>query len=264
MDNQFKEIYLTEYGREKCIATKDIITRPKGWHRLHYVLYGKGTFILNGKTYDLAKGDIFYIPVDAAPRYYPNRSDPWMYIWVGFNGDEVGSFLNACKINEQNPIFRDQGLHLKDLFNSFVDSCNRLGETSLNSLGIVLQIFGEMINMVNNKKEKPTPKEIYVKNAKMFMENNYQFQISVTSIANDLGLSPNYLANIFSEVLGMSTKQYLTRLRMEKACYLLINENLPIKEIAKMVGYTNQLHFSSEFRKVKKISPLLYRKNNVL
>lgn len=263
-DTIFKEIYITEYGREKCSALKDIVTAAKKWHRFHYVLFGKGKFIINEKEYNLSQGDIFYIPDNATPRYYPDKKDPWIYAWVGFNGDNVKKYLENCNISQEKPIFKDHDFILKNDFNDFVDSCNRAGEVSLYALGIVLQIFYKMMEMNKSKKKSLTTKEIYVKEAQQFIENNYQFNITITTISESLNISPNYLANIFSDVMGMPTKKYLTKVRMEKACYMLINEDLPIKDIAKKVGYDNQLHFSSEFKKIKQISPLLYRERNVL
>ena len=59
-----------------------------------------------------------------------------------------------------------------------------------------------------------------------------------------------------------SPKEYLTTVRMEQAKKMLSTHRYKIKEVGKFVGYKNQLHFSSEFKKYTGKSPLQYSKSN--
>ena len=97
-----------------------------------------------------------------------------------------------------------------------------------------------------------------------YIANNYQFALTVKQIADSLGLAPNYLANIFDQVLGISPKQYLISYRIDKACELLLMTDLPVAEIAARVGYTDPFYFATAFRKERKQSPREYRKSNKL
>ena len=93
-------------------------------------------------------------------------------------------------------------------------------------------------------------------NAKQYIYNNYQFQISVNDIASNVGVTPNYLANIFHKYEKMTTKQFLIKVRMENAKSMLLTQKYKIKDISKNVGYVSQLYFSNEFKKYFGVYPL--------
>ncbi|MDO5550738.1 MAG: helix-turn-helix transcriptional regulator, partial [Lachnospiraceae bacterium] len=61
--------------------------------------------------------------------------------------------------------------------------------------------------------------------------------------------------------LGVSPQQYLLQYRLDMACQLLRTTELPIQDIAKRIGYDNQLTFSKMFKKKYEVSPKQYRMN---
>lgn len=255
------ELSIKECGREKCSPIKHIFSYAKKWHVLHYIMAGKGTFVLNGKTYRLKRGHMFYIPPGFEAEYYPDPKDPWEYSWVGFSGLSANDYLKASGLSLNYPIFYDEEMVLGEHFLRLVEAYNHFGVLNIRSLGYLYVILSYMIEICSQKQNIAISiQESHVMQAIEFISYNYQFDISVKDIANSLNLTPNYLANLFKSQLGMSTKQFLTRYRMEKACELLEDESMPIKEVAKQVGYDNQLHFSNEFKKIMKLSPTTYRK----
>jgi AraC-like DNA-binding protein len=66
------------------------------------------------------------------------------------------------------------------------------------------------------------------------------------------------LANIFQKNVNISPKQYLIDTRMARAKLLLKTKQYKIKDVSRMVGYKNQLHFSNEFKRYYGVSPLNY------
>ena len=56
----------------------------------------------------------------------------------------------------------------------------------------------------------------------------------------------------------MTTKRYLTKVRMTQALSLLQSGKMKVKDVAEAVGYPNQLHFSNEFKKYFGKSPISY------
>lgn len=59
--------------------------------------------------------------------------------------------------------------------------------------------------------------------------------------------------------VGMSPRRYLEQLRVQTACRLLIETNLPVHEVANKVGFEDEFYFSRRFRAMKKLSPRAYR-----
>lgn len=260
--SKYIELNLRESGREKCIPDKIFTFTPKNYHLFHYIISGKGAYTYNGVTTTLKAGQIFYIAPGEKPVYGPDKFEPWSYIWVGFSGSNADELLRLSGISQKNPFYSDKERELKFLFDSIAQNKNHDGTFNLISLGYLYEVLAIMIR--NNKDivldEKISAKLNHINSAKEFILNNYQFEITVEDIAKSVGVSPNYLANIFAEYEKCSPKKYLTKIRMEHAALLLGMNKYKIKEVAKMVSYSNQLHFAASFKLYYGISASEYMK----
>ena len=257
--SNFKELTVVECGKEECVKSKSIFLSGKDCHLLHYVIYGKGTLLINNKEYVLNKGDMFYIPEYGEATYFPDKDDPWIYEWVGFKGEYSDELISASGLSISHPIIIDKKRGYRRYFDAIVRRYVTCGYLDISSLGALYQLLGEII--YDNEDAKEVSKiSVTVQLAKDFIKNNYQFNITIEDIARNANVTPNYLSTIFQKEEGITTKRYLTKIRMETAVNLLENETLKIKDIAELVGYPNQLHFSSEFKKYFGVSPQNYHK----
>jgi two-component system response regulator YesN len=91
------------------------------------------------------------------------------------------------------------------------------------------------------------------------IEHKYAEEMSLTSLAEQLYVNPNYLSSLFKIQTGLTFTHHLTRTRMKKAKSLLRETTLKIYEICEQVGYTDQAHFSRVFKALESISPYEYR-----
>ena len=88
------------------------------------------------------------------------------------------------------------------------------------------------------------------------------FGISISQIADEFGLTANYLSTLFHRKTGGKFIDYLTNIRMEAAKKLLVqNVSATVQDVALMVGYNSARHFSSLFQKQTGETPSSYRKN---
>lgn len=83
--------------------------------------------------------------------------------------------------------------------------------------------------------------------------------VSVKTIADKVFLHPVYLSKIFKNETGESLGDYIIRIRMERAVYLLKHTNKKIYEITAELGYQNPQYFSKVFKKVYGMTPNEYR-----
>ena len=102
-------------------------------------------------------------------------------------------------------------------------------------------------------------RDFYIKEAISYIEQNFQNDISVETIAASCGLNRSYFGKIFHENMGKSPQEFLISYRMSKAAELLKLTGLSIADIGNAVGYPNQLHFSRAFKNVYGISPRQWR-----
>lgn len=78
-------------------------------------------------------------------------------------------------------------------------------------------------------------------------------------VAAEANLSPSYFSAVFSQEFGESYKDYITRLRIERAKELLLTTNLKCSEIAYQSGYNDPHYFSHVFRKNIGLPPQQFR-----
>lgn len=84
--------------------------------------------------------------------------------------------------------------------------------------------------------------------------------ITLDELAAEVQLSSFHFARMFKQSVGVPPRVYLTQLRMEKACELLEQTDLPITEIALEVGYSSNQVLARVFTKHQHMSPSEYRR----
>ena len=88
-----------------------------------------------------------------------------------------------------------------------------------------------------------------IKNICTYMDEHYSEPISVDSVADVFGRTPNYVSSKFKKEVGKSFTDYLIDLRVGKALNMLKYTDLPISEVAKKTGFSSYAYFSRTFRK---------------
>lgn len=111
-----------------------------------------------------------------------------------------------------------------------------------------------------DRDDSATKKAHLVRQVMQYIVRNPGQKITLKSISDDLKYSHFYLEHIFSELTGMSIREYLTETRVREAEKLLLGSELSISEISEKCGYSNPAAFSTAFRKKRGISPMEYRK----
>jgi len=93
-----------------------------------------------------------------------------------------------------------------------------------------------------------------------YMLKHYSEPHTLDTLALAVNRSPGHLSNCFKQVLNRGPIDCLIRLRIRKACSLLAETKLPLREIASAIGYQDAYYFSNAFKKHMGISPQRYRK----
>ncbi len=79
-------------------------------------------------------------------------------------------------------------------------------------------------------------------------------------LAKLAGRSVRSLERHFRAAFSLSLAEYQRKLRLHRACELLVTGTLPITAIAHQLGYSDHSHFTREFRRGHRLAPLAYRR----
>ncbi|MTT33025.1 helix-turn-helix domain-containing protein [Terrilactibacillus sp. BCM23-1] len=93
-----------------------------------------------------------------------------------------------------------------------------------------------------------------------YVENHYKEGITLQDIAKYSGFSTYYFTKFFKKNTGTTFIKFLNEYRLNKAKWILLNENYTVTEIAEMAGFTSVKTFHHLFKEVMGVSPLKYRK----
>ena len=103
-------------------------------------------------------------------------------------------------------------------------------------------------------------KEYLIEKAIGLMETNYAEDLNMTDLAGQVGMARAYFSTRFKEETGVTPHQYLTTLRIQKACLLLeSSDGHSVEEIAYLVG-SDPKNFSRQFKTHTGKTPLQYKK----
>ena len=94
-----------------------------------------------------------------------------------------------------------------------------------------------------------------------YIEDNLSTGVSVGSVADVMYLSEKQINRIVKEEAGCSAKEYILRMKHEKAKEYLKYTVLSIGEIAEMLGFSSTAHFDAFFIKREGYTPLVFRKS---
>ncbi|RED43709.1 helix-turn-helix domain-containing protein [Aestuariispira insulae] len=96
-----------------------------------------------------------------------------------------------------------------------------------------------------------------------YLEVNYSKPITVEELAGVANLSSFHFLRLFKQTFNQTPHQYLLKLRIEKACGLLLATDADLSSVALATGFSSQAHFSHRFKLQKGVSPGRFRMDAV-
>ena len=130
-------------------------------------------------------------------------------------------------------------------------------EQDLDELCMVLQeVVESFMSAMFYEKDKGNP---YIRKALRFMADNYSQHLELSQVAEYAGLSPSYFSTLFREVVGVSFREHLNRIRVEESKRLLLSTQYSLADIAIAMGFPDQSYYCKVFKKVVGLTPGKFR-----
>jgi AraC family transcriptional regulator of arabinose operon len=224
-----------------------VCTEGRGWCRMRSV------------QHVVKAGTALVIPADEPHVYGSDDADPWTVWWVHVAGDAVDELVAAAGTSALRPVV---GVPQLARAVSLVDDTIRALEKDESPASLIAASGAawHLLSLLASGRHSPDngrPDPVALATA--ILQQNLDSSISVTELADSVGLSPSHLTALFREALGCPPGRYLTRLRMSVARELLDTTDMPVASIARHVGYDDPYYFARQFRSVHGMSATHYR-----
>lgn len=199
---------------------------------VHFCLKGCGVLCDGRGTHTVTAGSLFVIRPGEPTVYRADMKDPWEYVWIAFRGERafcLGGVPSVHKTPSELDIKLYEavlgGSESTDLYNSILYE--------------LLHSFGASDGL--------SCADTRIRQIRRYIRYNYMLPITVGSLAEEFKIDRSYLYREFKNRYGVGVKEYLTRLRMDKARELL-SLGHTVTECAAMVGYLDTFNFSKAFK----------------
>jgi AraC-like DNA-binding protein len=241
--------------------------RRKGCNQ-HIIIYcteGNGWISVNGKRFNVKENQYFIIPKNVPHSYGSSKQNPWSIYWIHFLGELSDDFSNLTK----NPltIFPSHIDRIDNRIELFEEMFQNLemgfSRENLQYANICLMHFLASFKFLDQYRQirKRDDSDPILKSMRHMKSCIGEDAVTLLNLAKAVNLSTSQYSLLFKRKTGKSPLDYLIQLRIQKACELLDNTSLKIKDIAPQVGYPDPYYFSRIFTKVIGNSPRDYRKS---
>ena len=227
-----------------------------------YVAGGAGEAILEGKKFRLAPGDLVVVNPGTLHEERSDAKAPLRLIFLAIRDFAVPGLPAGCLCQEKYRVLScgeyryKMDIYLRELLQETSSQIEFYQEISQGLVSALLVLVMRLIR-INPEDEAALSQEC--QKIKEYLDQNFTSPITLDSLSETVYISKHYLSHLFKEQTGVSPIKYLTSKRMEKACELLSETELPVSEVSKAVGYENPLYFSQVFKRIYGISPVKYR-----
>lgn len=244
---------------------------------IFYILEGRRQFFFSNRSFMAGKGDLILIDSDMIHMTRaPDKADPGyeriiLYITSRkmqqldekFPGLDLQGFLHGKPgIYHLDEACQQYFLRMCEIFRE--EETRRLpGYIQAIEAGVVFYLLRLFRALDSGQSILPQhlddPKYKCAYQIADYLTQHFAEQHSLDELAAHFYISKFYMCRLFRRVVGYSVSEYLTILRMQKACEYLEKTKLSVSAIAERVGYNSLTHFEREFKRYTQVPPLRYR-----
>jgi AraC-like DNA-binding protein len=213
------------------------------------MLKGGGTFDFDGSRIKAESSDVVF--GFEGESFHFDSAEPSEYMYIVFSGERAQEMFRRFGINKGSRVFsgfeRLIPLWKSTLSAATAENIDLCAESMLLYAFSCFNMASAEGNEILNRITEIT-------------ENNFSdSELSVTSIAEELGYNPKYISHLFKNKMGVTFSEYLRDMRIRYAVTLFDHGIDSVKNVAFLSGYKDPLYFSSVFKSVVGKSPKDYK-----
>ncbi|MBD2102442.1 helix-turn-helix transcriptional regulator [Leptolyngbya sp. FACHB-261] len=215
----------------------------------------------------LVDGDTFFLPAytrhqtssNAEAQFLMIGLEPALQTQVAYESVHPDSVELIPHFSKPDPLVHQLGLALKAELEANDGTGSRLyAESAATFLAThLLRHYSTRKHTIRNYAGGLTKHKL--RQAVEYINEHLAEDVSLQAIALELNMSHYYFCRLFKRSMGITPYQYLIQQRVERAKQLLKQKSMPIADIASQIGFSDQSHFTKQFRQYTGITPKAFR-----
>jgi AraC-like DNA-binding protein len=223
---------------------------------IEFVAKGTGTLEISGATYQLAPGMTFAYGPGVAHRIRSDSATPMLKYFVAFTGKSAHQLLAGSALAGGRVVQLSSPQEVIEVF-------ELLQREGMSEARLAPQICAALLPVLVMKIDQHAAPygaldfrafETYER-AKRAIEEHFLSLRSAEEAARACHVDASYLCRLFRRFGRTTPYRFITKLKMNQAAALLLDQRMMVKEVADALGFADAFHFSRTFKRVYGISP---------
>lgn len=175
-----------------------------------------------------------------------------------FSGNNLVAKMGHIANTVSESLIRFYGFHMYEVADKFIVSVETISDAE-DADALIYKIVNLTKNILTQKGISEQKEISAAQQVKNYIDNNYDKELSVRSLAEKFHVNYSYLSSLFAKEIGENISGYIIKTRVCKAQQLLSQTSDDINTIAQQVGYSDLQYFYRVFKKNTGTTPLGYR-----
>lgn len=257
-DETAPDLFVNTIGR--CTSRGRFRYRlDSAFFHMRFMLAGNGHGDYRGRRLDLAAGDVALFWPGQAIDLRDHPEEPWDFIWLELAGKNVPWAIRRAGFGSEHAVWRlGSG---NDAVAQALAVFERFKRGALPPLYPIMAGWQLLVRTAELAALVPEPdKSLDVVEASRRFILACDHQVGTAELAQHLHMSRTSLFRIFVRQYGFAPKEFIERVRLEQACYLLSCTNLNVRDIAARCHYKDSEYFARRFRRFYNNNPMQWRR----
>lgn len=244
-------------------------------YEIYYFLGEQMTYFLDSKTIRLKKFDVLLVDKYKYHRTFYEQKGGLERINVSFSDDFLNLHYSIDISQKISALFKTPCLSITDskiksqineMFNNLCDAIYQRDEIcKLKGSFILCELLLTFVQLSANFSQDIDINDLSsvekkVSDIVLYINSNYNENISLESLSKKFFLNKYYLCHIFKVVTGLGVTDFINKKRISEAVILLKHLEMSLTEIQQKVGFNSQSYFIQVFKKFYHMTPSCYRK----
>ena len=251
-------VLLTANRTRRSDYQRNILRENYPFFTFEFMEEGRGVVEIDNHAYEVKSGDVYILPALRTHHLYTFPDNPWIKSYFVTYGKLVEHLLAAYGLagnfhfpNCDPEVCRTVFSGIREHFQSAPPDINE--KCALLTHRLISYLAGQCLS--------GTRLSIPVLEIKYYIDRNLYQRLRLKDISKTLGFSVRHIIHLFKTETGQTPYDYLLEKRIRLAENLLKNSDMTVSEIAALLHFTDQYHFSRIFKTRTGTAPSVYRKH---